>query len=669
MNKKFFENFSVASLSSVLPDSVRDVERLVEDTICLLEEEIDSVIHRSLSEHTYKSLIGLVDQVSGYAAYIASRLHFITMVYQEEAVRNAAQEGALRISAALVDVVSANKVLYSLIRLYADEYAAKEGLTKEEDRLLREMLRDFERGGLGLPAEELEHIKELKKELQRLTFDFELHINKDVKNFICTADELSGLDNQFISALSLNEEGKFIVRLDMASYSRIREFCTNAKTREACWELYVNRAYPENHETLLQIITLRFELARCLGFTSYAHLNTDDQMAKKPETVENFLQELCQYGRPAMEKEFVLWTEQLPEGAVLMNGKVFPWDTSYISESYKKRVLLIDQQAIKTYFPVQRTLDEMLSLYEQFLGVEFRQEAVAGLWHDSVRYVGVYRNEILLGHLFLDLYPRDFKYTHACQIGLSPALLDDEGAIIPAIVCVIANFPAPLVHGDPALLSFDEVKTFFHEFGHAMHSILGATHSVSFSGTNVPTDFVEVPSQMFEEWLHEPEVLRRLSYHYQTGEPLPDETIQKLCSLRSYGMGHFIQRQASLAGLALRLFGEDPRVAIDELDRFLHQKYLSSVFFDARNHFISSFGHLAGYGALYYSYLWSKVYAIILFAHIKRMGLFDPETGRRCVEMILSRGGTVNPQEMLRDFCGEDPKVEQFFAELGFIEA
>jgi Zn-dependent oligopeptidase len=202
-----------------------------------------------------------------------------------------------------------------------------------------------------------------------------------------------------------------------------------------------------------------------------------------------------------------------------------------------------------------------------------------------------------------------------------------------------------------------------------MHSVLGATHAVEFSGTNVPIDFVEVPSQMFEEWLHEPEVLRRLSYHYQTGEPLPEDIIQKLCSLRSFGMGYFIQRQSALADLALQLFGKDPEIAIDLCDQELRTAYLPYIQSNKKDHFAASFGHLAGYGALYYSYLWSKVYAVILFAHIKRMGLFSTETGNRFIQAVLSRGGTVDPQEMLRDFCGQEPELELFFSELGLLRS
>ncbi|HAU30236.1 TPA: hypothetical protein DCW54_01225 [Candidatus Dependentiae bacterium] len=668
MDKKFFERHSHQTVTSIFPTSVRDVERMAEDAICLLEEEVDLIVRRPVAEQTYFNLIDAIDQVTTSVKYVASRLYFVTMVYSSEAIRAAAQDGVLRITSALVDVIGGNKPLYLMVRAYAEQRAGQDNLDAEEQRLLQDMLKEFEREGLSLPNDDLLRVNELKKELQKLLLDFELNINKDVKTFLCQEDDLVGLENSFIQQLPRNDEDLLVVRLDMPTFSRISEYCSVAKTREACWELYSNRAYPQNYELLSQIITLRDQLAKELGFSSYAHFETDDQMAKNPETVQSFLKELGVCGEPAAAKEFATWVEQLPDGVKLTDNKCASWDFAYLTEAYKKRVLLLDQQVIKNYFPVQRTVDEMLSLYEQFLGLEFRQEAVDGVWDESVRYIGVYRSGELLGHLFLDLYPRDFKYTHACQIGLLPALIDKDGGIIPAVVAIIANFPKAGADGQPALLSFNEVKTFFHEFGHAMHSILGATKAASFSGTNVPRDFVEVPSQMFEEWLHEPAVLRQLSCHVLTGEPLPEDTIRGLCVLRSFGMGSFIQRQSALAQIALRLFSGGTDFDIDQLHKVVWDEYQPYVLFDSRGHFIASFNHISGYGSRYYSYLWSKVYAVILFSYVKKMGLFDSATGARLIDALLSRGGSRDPFDMLEDFCGTRPELSLFFKELGLLD-
>ncbi len=664
MEKNFFEKYSHLTVASIFPSSVRDIERMTEDAICLLEEEVDAIVHRPVEEQRYVNLLHVIDYVATHVAYVASRLEFVTMVSSDESMRNAAQDGALRIGAALVDVINGNKSLYLMVRAYNQDYAAKENLDFEQARFLKELLRDFERGGLALPEKSLARVNALRKDIQRCALEFDLNINKDVKTFVCTPEQLAGLDEDFITQVPRDDTGMLHVKLDMSTYSRIREHCAVTKTREACWALYMGRAYPQNYELLRELATLRAELARELGFASYAELETDNQMAKNPRTVSEFLATLGGYGSQAAHKEFATWAHTLPEGIALKNGCVEPWDWVYLVEMYKKRALLIDQQEIKNYFPVQRTVDEMLSLYEQFLGVEFRQEGVEGLWHETVRYIGVYRSGQLLGHLLLDLYPRDFKYTHACQIGLSPALVDSDGSIIPAVVAIVANFPKPSFDGMPALLSFDEVKTFFHEFGHAMHSILGATRTASFSGTNVPRDFVEVPSQMFEEWLHEPAVLKRLSCHVRTGEPLPEETIAALCRLRAFGMGCFIQRQIAFAQTALQIFGEQPIESFDQLHENLLKEYMPHLCFDSRDHSIASFGHLSGYGALYYSYLWSKVYAVILFSFVKKRGLFDPSVGERLVQQVLGRGGTADPYDMLIEFCGEKPDIALFFKEL-----
>lgn len=665
MKTEIFERYTHENIATVLPSSVRDVERMTEDAICFLEEEIDTILHRPLDEQTYNNLIHVVDYVSTAVSYVASRIYFITMVHPDEAMRATAESCSLRISSALVDVIGGNKNLYLIIKAYVEHLVSKEDIGSEQRRFLDELVRDLERGGLGLPHDALMRVNELKKQLQRVTLAFELEINRDSKTFYCNAEDLAGVDQDFVLRLPKNEKGQLVVRLDMSLYGRIMDHCQVEKTRQACWELYSNRAFPENYERLRQMIALRHQLAKELGFSSYASLNTDDQMAKDPETVRAFLAQLGEPGQVAAAREFAEWTKQLPVGVSLVDGKLNPWDVAYVRSEYKKRVLSIDDQEIKKYFPVQRTVDEMLSLYEQFLGLEFRQELVEGLWHEAVRYIGVYRKGELLGHLFLDLYPRDFKYTHACQVGLVPGLIGATDSRTPAVVGILANFPAPSDDGEPALLSFDEVKTFFHEFGHAMHSILGATQVASFSGTNVPRDFVEVPSQMFEEWLHEPIVLQRLSCHVVTGEPLPAETVAAIASLRSFGMGYFVQRQTSLAQAALLLFGDDPAVDFALLEERLFEEYLPFVRFDNRGKNFASFGHLGGYGALYYSYLWSKVYAVILFAHVKKQGLFDSATGDRLIKTVLGRGNAEDPFVMMENFCGEKPDIAIFFKALG----
>ena len=289
---------------------------------------------------------------------------------------------------------------------------------------------------------------------------------------------------------------------DYPTFIPVMENCTVESTRHALWKIFVNRAYPRNSVVLKEIIALRDELATLLGFASYAHFNLDDEMAKNPETVDRFLDEIIIKCQPKVKQEIDLLLASLPVGIRLTDdGKMLPWDVSFIKESYKKRYLDIDEQKIAEYFPLEHTLSQLLDIYEQFFSITFKPVQLSGLWHKDVTGIAVFdaAGKQLLGYLILDLFPRPYKYTHACEICIVKAR-NVQNVRFPAVAVVLANFSQPTATR-PALLQRSAVRTFFHEFGHALHEVLGATQLASLAGTNVKRDFVEMPSQMLEEWL------------------------------------------------------------------------------------------------------------------------------------------------------------------------
>ncbi len=404
-----------------------------------------------------------------------------------------------------------------------------------------------------------------------------------------------------------------------------------------------------------------------MGFDSFAALNLDSQMVKVPERAEQFLTDLIARAREKAELELKAFIEELPESVTLMaDGKVKAWDVPYLKIKYKEKHFNIDELKISEYFPMQQTIDALLDIYHQFMGVTFKEVPISGMWHEDVRLIEVYdkKGTQLLGYLFLDLYPRSNKYSHAAHAGLIQAMILPDGKRIPDVSVVMANFPKP-TKDKPSLLMRADVRTFFHEFGHAMHALLGATQMGSFSGTSVKTDFVEMPSQMLEEWLWDKDIIKKVSHHYKTGEPLPDDVINNIVALKRYDSGNFVQTQSRYSQLSLDLYkaGEDkdPYKIQEDLIAKIHPR----IFFGPEYHMHASFGHLTGYGAKYYGYLWSKVFALDLFEEIKKHGLLNPQIGERYVQEVIGKGGSKDPNELLKNFLGREPCQDAFIKDLG----
>lgn len=654
---------------SLFPQNARDVERLVSETQRFVQRGIGKIVNRVSRRRDFENTILPVDRIGGRAALAAYILELMSLTSPDREIREAAAAGLVKIKGLLLEDIGTNRELYKIFKEYiTSPERSADTLTEEQVYYLDETIKAFERGGLGLPDDQLAQVRELAHKLMAIESQFEVNIATDLKTITVDRAALEGLDDLFIDSLVRNETGDYLLRIDTPTSQMVLQYCAVADTREKIWVAYNSRAYPVNQQLLERMIALRDKLAKLIGFKSFAHLNLDGQMVKSPEKATIFLNDLVARAHHKYDDEMAKFKSELPTGVELTADGLFkPWDLAYVVEAYKRHHLAVDMQKVREYFPVKRTLDELLSIYERFLGLEFRQEETAGLWHPDVKHIVVYRSGELLGHLLLDLYPRDNKYTHACQITISPTIFAEKDIRCPAIIGIIANFPRPSPNGEnPGLLQFGDVSTFFHEFGHAMHALLGATTMVDFSGTNTKTDFVEVPSQMFEEWLSEPAILKQISTHYKTGEPLDDETITRLCELKKVSSGSFITRQVGLAQLALRLFGPGEQKDLGAITRGIHVEFSPGVLYDDRSHLICSFGHLTQYGARYYSYLWSQVFSYDLFATIKQNGLFNTETGRRLIDTVLSHGGSREPIVLMRDFLGREPNMEALVQRLGF---
>jgi thimet oligopeptidase len=432
-----------------------------------------------------------------------------------------------------------------------------------------------------------------------------------------------------------------------------------------------NIAYPQNKDILNQLLNLRDEYAQLLGYESYAHCDLDKQMAKSPLKVQAFLKEVSQKTSFKALSEIAALNSELPEGVgQSSNGKVLPYNLKYMITQYKQKHFALDSREVAQYFPMEKTIQGLFAIYQTILGLNFKQVGSSGFWHSDVKAIEVTDSAsgALRGYVFLDLHPRENKYNHACLIPVLPTIKmtnnDGSEKVLPAVGVIIANFKKS-TENMPSLLNHTEVTTFFHEFGHAMHMVLGATALRSFSGTATKTDFVEMPSQMFEEWMWDKEMLQKVSSHYLTGEPLPSELIDRMLAVQKLDSAYVVQRQNWLGLMSLEFHLAGKNKNLDEIMERLWKVQTPYLEFQSTNHMYAAWGHLAGYDAKYYGYMWSKVFALDMFEQFKERGLMSPEVGKRLVDSVLSRGGSVDPNQLLRDFLGREPNQDAFLANIG----
>ncbi|MGE0009863.1 MAG: M3 family metallopeptidase [Candidatus Babeliales bacterium] len=651
----------------LFPTSVAEISARSTALIQTTQEAVNALIAIQNTERTFENTALALDTIKSNFSCGKTGIEVLVYVSPDTQLRAAARDAVVALQDAAIDLIFMNKKLFDVFKVYYEGNAQTENLSPEERYFLDQTMREYKKSGLDLSSAEREHIARLEKELAELSVTFAANINSDQSFIVATGEELVGVDAQVIEGLQQTDEGNYKVGVDYPTYFAVIEYCTVESTRKRLYKAFQNRAYPKNKEILNAIIKKRDQLAKLLGFASYAHLNIDNQMAQSPETAESFVTELLGKAGKKAEQEFAKLTSDLAPGVALSpQGKMYPWNNAYTSAYYKQKHFKFDEREISEYFPMQQTIERLLEIYETFFGLSMHQEIIDSLWVEGLTLITVKtkKDNQLLGYLILDLYPRANKYSHACEIGVVPALLTRDGSRVPAVCVVLTNFPKA-TESQPSLLQFDDVKTFFHEFGHAIHEILGATYLASQAGTSVKIDFVELPSQMLEEWLYDSAILEQVSGHYKTGLSLPEKHRQTIIALKNFDSGKFVQVQSSYALLSLYAYAQGESKDLDALRKEIHAQTIPSSEFDPDSHFYASFGHLDNYGARYYGYLWSKVFALDLFDHIKKNGLLNPEMGAHYKEKVLGKGGSNDPRELLKDFLGREPNQDAFLKDLG----
>ena len=555
------------------------------------------------------------------------------------------------------------------------ENREQEQLDAESARLLKETYEGFVRNGALLEGEERESLKSISEKLSKLSLSFGENVLKETQAFelhVADADELAGLPEATIaSAASLAEEkGKqgYVFGLDMPTYISIMKYADNAALREKMYRAYGTRAAKDNEynneENIQELVNTRLAKAQLLGFDSHAALTLSKRMAKTPQTVLSFLDDLKALAKPAAEKD--LKAVQEFASAAGHQGEVKPWDFSYWSEKLKKATLNLDDNLLKPYFKIENVLAGVFDISAKLYGLSFTKNADIATYHEDVDAYEVYdKDGEFLSLLYTDFFPRAGKRAGAWMTSYR-SMYTLEGEVVRPHISIVCNFTKPTAD-KPSLLTFNEVTTLFHEFGHALHGMMARGTYPSLTGTSVYWDFVELPSQILENWCYEPEALALFAKHYETGELLPKEYVDRIVESQQFMEGYATLRQLNFGYLDMTYHGltEPMEGSVADFER---SATADTQLFSPVEGTLSStaFSHIfqGGYSAGYYSYKWAEVLDADAFERFKQEGIFSAAAADGFAE-ILSSGGTVAPDELFKKFRGRDPKVDALLKRAG----
>jgi len=545
----------------------------------------------------------------------------------------------------------------SLDRAVYERLAALDGAAQDGawERVWRHGMRDYKRSGVDRDEATRARIQALSDEMVRVGQDFDLAIVSDVRSvrFPQGPRAFEGLPADWIAAHPPAADGSVSVSTDPPDIVPFLCYAKDPAARRALYFEHANRGYPKNIETLSKLLVLRHELATLLGARSFADYVTEDKMVKSADAARDFVESCAVQARPAMQRELgeLLAQKRLLEPQAT---QIHDWERAYWIERVKSERLAFDSQSVRPYFAFERVKQGILEVSAALYGVRFEKNTSEPRWHPSVECYDVFEKDgNLSARFWFDMHPRADKYKHAAMFPLRSGL---AGEVLPE-ACLVCNFTAP-TDSDPGLMQHREVTTFFHEFGHLLHHLFGGCSSqLAFSGIATEWDFVEVPSQLYEEWAWDPAVLARFAHHHESGEALPAELARRLRAAEEYGKGIQVAQQMFYARLALAYHEVDPR-DLDTTARMVELKRALLPFpYEEGTHFQCSFGHLHGYSAIYYTYMWSLVIAKDLHTRFEANPM-DPEVAGEYRAKILGPGGSKDAAELVQDFLGRPYAID-----------
>ena len=672
LNTRFNTPFNTAPFSKIKTEAYLPAfKKAIENA----KNEIDQIVENSALP-SFENTIEALDYTGEQLDRISSVFFNLNAAETNDAIQKIAQE----VSPLLTEFSNDIALNVALFERVKSVYNAKEtlSLSKEQQTLLDKKYKGFSRNGANLNDAQKEILREIDKEQSQLKLTFGENILAETNRYellITKPADLEGLPEGAMEAakqlaVEKNKEG-WLFTLDYPSYVPFMTYAKNRGLRKKLALAFGQKGFQndalDNQEIVLKIAQLRFKRAQLLGYETHAHFVLEERMAKTPETVRNFLEDLLSKALPAAKKEF----KELEDFAIKLDhiDRLEKWDSAYYSEKLKQERFNFDDEQLKPYFKLENVIEGAFGVAQKLFGLHFTQSHDIDTYHkDVMTYTVEDSQQNLVAIFYADFFPRSGKRNGAWMTSYKPQFVKNDKNERPH-VSIVCNFTKP-TSTKPSLLTFNEVTTLFHEFGHALHGMLADTIYPSLSGTSVAWDFVELPSQIMENWCYEKEALALFAKHYETGASIPMDLIDKIKAAATFQQGMQTMRQLSFGLLDMNWHGIDPREITDvkqhETTAFKETQLFPEV---KENCMSTAFSHIfqGGYSSGYYSYKWAEVLDADAFEFFKETDLFDPKIAEAFKTNVLSKGGTQDPLELYIKFRGQKPKVEALLKRSGLL--
>ncbi|WP_429195072.1 oligopeptidase A [Aeromonas veronii] len=677
MNNPLLTMDSLPPFSQIKPEQVQPA---VIQAIADCKQKISDVLAQR-DPHTWDSLIAPLEEVNDRLSRIWSPVSHLNSVLNSEALREA-HDACLPLLSEFQTYVGQHEGLYQayLALSQSDDFPLLSGAQRKE---IQNTLRDFRLSGIGLPAEAQQRYGEIQARLSELASRFSnnvLDATQGWHKLVADEAELAGLPDSVRAAARQMAELKgkegWLFTLDIPSYLPVMMYADNRELRAEMYEAFTTRASDQgpnagkwdNSAIMSELLTLRRELAQLLGFANYAELSLATKMADKTEQVVSFLTDLAAKSLPQGKAEL----EEIRTFATEQHGQseLAAWDLAYYAEKLKQHKFSISDEQLRPYFPASKVVKGLFEVVKRVFGMKVRERLGIDTWHPDVRFYDIFdADDELRGSFYLDLYAREHKQGGAWMDVCLGRRYRQDGSLQKPVAYLTCNFNGP-VDGKPALFTHNEVVTLFHEFGHGIHHMLTRIDVAGVAGINgVAWDAVELPSQFLENWCWESEALAFISGHYETGEPLPADLLEKMLTARNFQAAMQMLRQLEFALFDFRLHQEFDPANPAQLPALLDEvrSQVAVMMPPAFNRFQHSFSHIfaGGYAAGYYSYKWAEVLSADAFSRFEEEGIFNPATGQSFLKNILEKGGSKEPMELFRAFRGREPKVDALLRHSG----
>ena len=664
-NQAPFEHIKTAHFKPAFEKALREAR-----------EEIDQITATS-EIPTFENTIEALEFSGAHLDRLSSLFFNLNSAETNEELQQLAQQ----ISPMLTEFSNDIALNTSLFKKVEAIYLLRDSLslTSEKEMLLEKKYKYFSRNGAHLPQEKKTRLRAIDKELAQLKLTFGEHVLAETNAYemhLTAEAEIDGLPEGAKEAAaqlaaSKGKEG-WLITLDYPSYIPFMTYATNRELRKKLAIAFGSKGFHndklDNQELVLKIVNLRHERAILLGYASHAHFVLEERMAETPQKVHSFLEELLEKAKPAAKIEF----DELREFARQEDGisDLYKWDGSYYAEKLKQKRFDLDDEKLKPYFKLEKVIDGVFRISETLYGISFKEVFDVETYHKDVKtYLVTDHQGGEIALLYADFHPRPGKRGGAWMTSYKPQYLKDGVNERPHI-SIVCNFTKP-TKSKPSLLTFNEVTTLFHEFGHALHGMLANTSYPSLSGTSVYWDFVELPSQIMENWCFEKEALQLFAHHYETGELLPMDLITKIKESANFQEGMATLRQLSFGFLDMAWHAKDPSSITDVKQHELNAFKDTLLFPDTPETCMSTaFSHIfqGGYSAGYYSYKWAEVLDADAFAYFKEKGIFNKAVAQKFKEFVLSKGGTEKPMDLYKKFRGAEPKLDALLERAGLLK-